>query len=218
MMSVHQIERHFAAHRLDPLLEGLSANGLDLPLPLRIRLSQHPAGVVALGLRRLIELTYGPTSLSRGMTRQLLDQQEADGSFGNDPLATACVLAALLRVQSEHPQHGEPELDSAVERALVALAAMQTPAHDGEELAGFDFAHDRTLDDRALVAAFILFLLADNARFRSAVRFADLSRWFEQHAHRLDEETHRYWLMAHVGETGPRCPRRPSPHLAAIAA
>ena len=55
MLSVNLIDRFFRARRYEPLLEGLATNGMVLPLPLRVRLSQSPVPAVALGLRRLVE-------------------------------------------------------------------------------------------------------------------------------------------------------------------
>ena len=47
-LSVYQIERYFHARHLDPLLRGVVPIGIELPLPLQVRLSGQPAAVVAL--------------------------------------------------------------------------------------------------------------------------------------------------------------------------
>lgn len=211
MLSVNHIQKHFETGRLEALMDAVADNGLELPLPLRIRLTQVPATSVAMGLRRLVELTYGPTTLSRSMTRYLLEAQEADGSFAHDPLATAAAVSALTKLQFEHRNAGEPEVALARERGLAALAAMQ--AEDGL----FNGAHgaDRTEQDRALGAAFVLFLLAGDDEFRRTVRFADALTWFESRADSLDEDTNRLWRVARLG--APKTVKK-SAAVAAIAA
>lgn len=239
MLSIHTIERNFQQQRFEGLLEAVLANGLRLPLPLHIRLSQSPAAGVAMGLRRLVELTYGPTALSRRMTQWLLERQLDDGSFDADPLATAVVAAALSRVLANHFADGDgaragavpaasaggPRINPAAsagsgainrvhgddptsvtclaeasagcvaaahERALSALAGLQR--EDGL------FAHenDRTDDDRALVAALIVFLLAEDEAFRASVRFADLLSWVEEHHATLSTGSDELWQMAQI--------------------
>ena len=212
MRSVDLIERHFRAGRLDQLLHGLSANGMDLTLALRIRLSQHPACALALALRRLTELAYGPSSLSRTMTSRLLDMQDSDGSFASDPLATACALAAFGQAHAQQQHLVDPEIGPACQRALAALAAMQ--ADDGL----ISHPCDRTWQQRAMVSAFILHLLAHDAEFRGAIRLAEMMDWFEQHQDQLEPETEQDWLMARL-DAGAGTPRGPlSPAYAAIAA
>ena len=206
MLSIHMIERLFDGGSFDRLLNAVAANGLELPLPLRVRLSQAPAGAVALGLRRVVELTYGPTALSGRMTRFLLDVQHADGSFGDDPAITAAAAAALGRLLAEQPPAPALAVAQARQTALAALAAMQ--ADDGL----FDVGIERSLEDRALTAAFVLLLLGGDETFHQAVRSAELCRWFEQRHGRLDRLTERLWRMSRA-ET--RVPRRPNAAVAA---
>ncbi len=106
MLSVNLIERFFQGRRFEQLLDNLASNGMDVPLPLHIRLAQVNAAPVALGLRRVLELTYGPTSLSRQMTDYLLGAQEVDGSYGRDSLATAAAVAALGKLLAERYHQG----------------------------------------------------------------------------------------------------------------
>lgn len=218
MLSVYQIERYFHARHFDPLLRGVVPIGLDLPLPLQVRLSGQPAAVIALALRRVLELTYGPTPLSRELTSSLLAQQNNDGTFGEaegtsggtsggDPLATAAAIAALTALGREHASTPNPEAAVARERAIVALANHQ--ADDGL----FQYAADRTDEDRALTSAFILTLLGGEDDFRHAVRYADLLNWFDDHAERLDGNANLLWRLARVDATPAR-----SHELAAIAA
>ncbi len=198
MLSVHQIERQFRARHFESLLRGVAPIGIDWPLPLQIRLGSQPVAAMALALKRVIELTYGPTALSRELTQAIIDQQNADGSFGDsgirgplgDPLATAAVIAALSALAHEHASAPHPEAAVALERALAALANFQ--ADDGL----FHCPADRTDDDRALGSIFILTLLAGDDDFRQAVRLADLMNWCDEHAGNLDREAAKLWRMA----------------------
>lgn len=212
MLSVNLIQRHFHANRLDSLLDALSANGLELPLPLLIRLGQVNASAVAMALRRVVELTYGPTGLSRELAGHLLKAQQPDGSYGRDPLATATVVSALGRLFTEQPGAAGDDARDARDRALAALASLQ--GEDGL-FRSSELGVDRTQQERAQCSAFILFLLAGDEEFRHTVRFADLLNWFEQRRDDLEDDTRRLWLLARA-DRGEK--PRPNPNLAAIAA
>ncbi len=55
------------------------------------------------------------------------------------------------------------------------------------------------VEERALVAAYICWLLAGDMAFHGAVRFDHLSAWFETHQDQLDAATVRLWRMAQLG-------------------
>jgi len=198
MLSAPMIERRFENQEYDQLLESLTRNGLTIPLPLRVRLSAGPAGPLGLGLRRLVELTYGPTALSRQMTHALLGLQNGDGSFAGaeprDPLATACAAAALGRVHSEHPAAREPHFEQARIAAIACLASQQ----DASGL--FRGGDERTETDAATSSAFVLYLLGSDELFRRSIRYAELLGWFEEHEQRLDRATRTLWEMCRVPE------------------
>lgn len=185
MLTAHVIDRLIFAADTHRLVQSLADNGMVCPLPLRARLS-HPAAAHGLALRRLAQLTYGPTPTSRRLVADLLDRQQPDGSFpgssDRDPLATAAVAAAFDALLADHPLDDPAVLVNPRDRALAALAAMQQP--DGT-FAGPD---DRTEQDRQLTSAFVLFLLGHDDAFRAAVRLADLLSYFDEHAGRLDPE------------------------------
>lgn len=190
MLSINLIERLFEAKRFCRLLEAVADNGLGLPLPLRVRLSQSPVPALAMALGRVLDLAYGHSSLSRQMADELLTHQREDGSFGGDPLVTACGAAALGRLLDEPVADDADILGRAHESALAALGGMQ----DGQGL--FQCDNDRTDQQRELIAAFILFLLAGDERFRTSVRMAELLDWFDRRHNRLDDDTTRLWRMA----------------------
>lgn len=221
MLRADMIQRQFEAGEHEKLLRSVAENGLELPLPLRLRLSQGPVPAIALALRRLTELTYGPTPLSHDMTDALLARQmtggEADGAFvaggdGPDPLATATVVAALSQVIADHPAAATPPIVQARDRALAALTNMQT----GDGL--FYCSDDRDDTQRGLVAAFILSLLAGDEKFRATVRWADLLGWFEQRTHRLDEDTARLYRLARAVDPSRPRQRQPRRRRATAAA
>ncbi len=209
MLSLHRIDRDLHAGRYEALLGAVLAPGPKISLPLKARLAAHPAAVLALALRRLVELTYGPTTLSRALLERLLALQEADGSFNHDPLPTACAVAALTQVLAEHgaqeAERGPRALDGATvvqarDRALEALVGMQAPA--GE--VGFVYSDDRTVEDRARVAAFILWLLGDGRGVQGALRLTDSFAWLADHADQLDEPTWELWELARL-DRRPTC-------------
>ncbi|MEM1109842.1 MAG: hypothetical protein AAGH99_14245 [Planctomycetota bacterium] len=207
MLSVSLIERTLETRDYDRLLRDLSDNGLSLPLSIRMRLGQSPAGPIALALRRLVELTYGPTALSRRLVDRLLCEQRFDGCSdpqipaagtermasedgGRDPLVVATVLAGLSRVAADHPATVGDELRSGLDRGYAALAELQ----DCDGL--FSSPDDRSVGDRALTTAFIVSLLGADPRFRAGVRLGELHQWFEARDGRLDRQTQRLWDLA----------------------
>lgn len=208
MLSEPTIRRCFEQRDHERMLKAVAANGTPMPLPLRARLGSDSAAGIALGLRRLVELTYGPTALSRKMTHTLLTLQRDDGGWGDggvacdgrglfnptraDPLVTACVLAALSRVDSQQPAARDPQLTKAIERGLRALSDLQ------RDDALFDAGDDRDEDARLLTAAFVLFLLAGHPGFRGAIRFADLMNRLDDKGDRLDRAAEELLVIARL--------------------
>lgn len=208
MLSVSLLERTLESRDYDRLLKDLAANGLALPLALRVRLTQSEAAPVALGLRRLVELTYyGPTAVTRRLTAKLLDFQDGSGCFvgdhGPDLLATATALAALSRVAADYAHDKPQNLDGALEQGYAALASLQ----DCDGL--FTAAADRSLADRALTTAFIVGLLGHDDRFRRTARLFDIHRWFEERDGRLDRSVQQLWDLASVSITDALVAPRP---------
>ena len=212
MLSVSLLQRYFDSGDYEKLVKSRADNGLPMPLPIQARLA-HAVPATALALGRLVELTYGPTELSRQMTSLLLARQRPGGAFAGgdeaaDPLATAVAVAALGAVLRDH-RPDDPRIDNAYEQALLALAGMQQP--DGL----FAGPADHTEQDRALTSAFLLSLLLEDDRFRQSVRLADALSYFESRYHQLDRPVATLYRLAHA--------RRPaaaiaSPVVAGIAA
>ena len=213
MLTRHTIERHLKARQNDRLLDALIDNGFPAPLPLRVRLAQSALTTPALALRRLSEISYDLAPSMERLVSGLIESQQPDGSFDHDPLATAAAAAALARIEEDHP-HADPSLPTARRSAVAALARMQ--AQDGL----FNHPDDRCDDDRARVAALVLYLLAGDEAFQSAARLSDLHSALEQRRSRMDPATHELWQMASLvartpsrtaGQALDRPTSRPSP-------
>lgn len=201
MLSVNLIERTLETGDFDRLLRDLSDNGTPLPLPLRVRLGAGSTAGIGLALRRLVELTYGPTELSRRLLDRLVSAQRPDGAFAidhaddpeADPLTTAVAVAALERVATDHAAARTDLLDDALARGQAALFAMQ----GGDGL--FTAPSDRSIADRSMTTAFIVFLLGNCPAFRDGIHLAETHRWFEQRNGRLDRHTQNLWDLASIG-------------------
>lgn len=200
MLSLHAIDRALQAKDYDRLLRDLGRNGLVMPLPLRVQLAETPAGARGLGLRRVIELTYGPTALTREVIRALLRSQRDDGAVADGAgrpccLQTATLLAGLGRALRDHGERlGDEhvEIQAAYDRALAALGALQR----GDAL--FATAQDRTMRDRLLTSAFIAYLLLDAPGFASACQGHALLSVLEDNLDRCDAHTEQLINMARL--------------------
>ena len=202
MLSLHRLERLIDHEDTDRLLADLASNGAVIPLPVQVRLGRGATAALALALRRVTELTHGPTPLARRLTDDLLDAQTPEGGWHTDGrtdvLATAAAAAALGRRLREpqfnrHPED-QPEharLQLAHDAALAALAAGQRP-EDGL----FADRDDRSEADRALTSCFVLFLLAENPAAVRTLRLTALLDTLERLADRFPPATDQLWQMA----------------------
>ena len=167
MLSIQLIDKTLQTGDHDRLLRELARNGLVMPLPLRVRLGGSPTGATAMGLRRLVELTYGPTALGRELCEHLISAIVPGAGVLDDqgqpcPVLTAAAAAGLGRLLRDHGHlMGEDHTmaQDAHRLAIDALARMQ--AGDGL----FAGPVDRTAEDRLLVSAFIAYLLLDDHAF-----------------------------------------------------
>ena len=201
MLTIPLIHRLFRTADHDGLIRSLSGNGLVLPLPLRVRLSGSRPAAIGLALRRVVELSYGPTPLSRQMTSTLLDLQRPDGAFETDgrpdPLATAAAAAGLGRVIRDQPRAAGPEVREAHRRAASAVAEMQS----GDGL--FDTPLDRCDAGRTLTGLLTLFLLGDDEAFVAATRVGDLASRLEEVEATLCPQGRTLWQMAALAAPAP---------------
>ncbi|MEM9416502.1 MAG: hypothetical protein AAGA29_13655 [Planctomycetota bacterium] len=220
MLSIQLIDKTLQQRDHDRLLRELCRNGLIMPLPLRVRLGRSAHGAAGLGLRRLVELTYGPTALSRELTDQLIHAIHPGLGVLDDegspcPVLTAAVCAGLGRLIRDHgPLLGESlaEATHAHQNGIDALARMQ----DSSGL--FTGQTDRTPDDRLLASAFIAYLLLDDHAFAARCqRHALLTALEEQRDHAEPQTADLIEMARMSGPTAPQ-PQTHQPILPALAA
>jgi hypothetical protein len=137
------------------------------------------AGVAALAMVRLDELSQSHVPLFGQLLRTILAAQEADGGWG-EPVVTALCIRALLCDGGD---------GLAVERGLVYLVNLQKD--DGS----WPREPLRRMPADGLTTALVLLHLVDSAAFRRTVRFADAVAWFEHNADQLDEPVRRLWSL-----------------------
>ena len=179
MLSPATIARYVTSRRTDQLLEAIIANGQYLPIVIKVWLSEvghTPA--LALGLKRVVELSRRPTPACDMLTQAMLDAQASDGSFDNDPLATALAASAFFHLR--HDRHvNDANVIDAHERALAWLARKQYL--NGEGMFYDNIAMD--LPRQALFAAYILQLLARDPKARQLLALDELLHSLtQQHA------------------------------------
>lgn len=205
MLSIHAIDRCLDTKDYDRLLRDLDRNGLVMPLPLRVQLAESPVGAKGLGLRRLIELTYGPTALSRQLIASLIRAQSPTGAAldaADRPscLLTAALAAGLGRVLRDHQgRYGEllGDVHAAYGRALACLATMQ------DEDGLFAGPQDRDKQDRLLTSAFIAYLLLDSPDFAGTCRGHALLSVLEENLDMCGSDSQALIQMARLARTTP---------------
>ncbi|HEY8667979.1 MAG TPA: hypothetical protein VIL86_15110 [Tepidisphaeraceae bacterium] len=181
MMTVRQIERLWDNQNYQRLCREVVAIRPEAPVVLELDASSAiPAA--ALGMVRLDELNQSHTALYGRLLRLVLGRQEADGGWG-DAVTTALCLKALLAGQGN---------GLAIDRGIAYLAALQKPEGTWPRVPL------RRMPADAAVSAFILYCLADVARFRESVQFDQAVQWFESHGDELDDGTARLWQSARL--------------------
>jgi len=179
MITVRQIERLWTSKAYEKLFRELLVARPEASLRLEMELGRSiPAAAMA--IMRLDELSQSYVPLYSQLLRTVLNDQHADGGWG-DPMTTAVCLRALTR------GHGN---GVAVERGLQYLANMQKPEGIWPNVP------IRRMPADPYVSAFILLELGDNLQFRQAVRFFDALRWFEDNEGGLEPDARKMWDRA----------------------
>ena len=210
MFSLQHMHRQFTSRRFDQLLKSVIHNGMQLPSELQNHLLNHPVCSVALGLRRTMELSYGPpNSQTKQMIEFLLQAQEDNGSFGFAPLPTACALAALTKILKNAPQ-GSPlaQRPQALHQAQThARTALDEMVHD-QTTHGLPQTslHDTPLltESDAMDWAFILQLLSDDTTWEGHSAIEKLHHWFHANTNQLPTQILRLWHRTCWTPTHPR--------------
>lgn len=200
MLSIHAIDRTLEAKEYDRLLSDLGRNGLVMPLPLRVQLAESASGAKGLGLRRLIELTYGPTAQTRQLIQSLIRSQSPTGAVLDAAGRPSCLLTAAfaaglgraLRDHGDRLGDDRDEIQAAYDRALVCLGSMQ------DDAGLFATPQDRDLQDRLLTSAFMAYLLLDAPNFASACQGHALLSALEDHLDEVGPDTEQLINMARL--------------------
>ncbi len=218
MLNLRRIERDFSRHRHEALLHEVLAQ-MDLGLCAGLFSGPEARAIcgVALGLRRAMELSYGPQAAVAEMSQWLADEQASDGSFAGNVVATACAAAALERRVNDPGQPYDPCMGAAHERALAATEDLLARELDrlrksDESMPLFDAAPDQPLHDVPAVLALVLLLLAEDETFAlSPIRQAVI-RQLEAPSHQTRGTTDA--CVRHLRQMA----RIATPHRAALAA
>jgi len=181
MMTVRHLERQWNAKQYGRLQTELLEARPEAKFEFDPRASQA-ARTAAWMLIRLEELDQAHVPLAASLRRTLLAIQETDGGWG-DPAVSALVLRALLLGKGE---------GIAITRGLAYLASLQ----QAEGL--WPAAPIRRMPADPVTSAFILSQLADQPRFRQAVRVEDAFAWFTNHRTSLDSRTSQAWDSVRV--------------------
>jgi hypothetical protein len=179
MITVRQMERLWQAKSYERLFRELLAARPEASLRMQLELGRS-IPTAALAIIRLDELSQGYVPLYSQLVRTVLNDQHADGGWG-DPMTTAICLRALMCGQG----HGV-----AIDRGLHYLANMQKPEGIWPNVP------IRRMPADPYVSAFILLQLGDKPAFRQAVRFFDALNWFEANESGLDPDARRMWDRA----------------------
>jgi hypothetical protein len=180
MTTVRQIERDWNARNYEKLFRELTAARPEAKFCFEFE-GGRATPAAAMGIIRLAELSQSFVPLYAKLVRAVLAAQDArDGGWG-DVVVTALCCRALLADRG----HGV-----ALDRGLAYLADLQKP----EGI--WPAVPVRRLPEDPYVSAFVLSQLADQPRFRDAIRFDSALEWFERHTCRLDDETKALWERA----------------------
>lgn len=176
MMTVRQIERYWESKAYGRLFTELLSARPEGSLRLGVnRTSAVPAA--ALSVIRLDELSQSHVRLYPQLLKTILSAQEADGGWG-DLVTTALCLRALFCGNGNGPS---------IDRGLAYIAGLQ-------KVEGiWPHIPIRRMPADPYVSALLLYQLADQARFRAAVRLDDAAQWFSLHEPSLDAETRNLW-------------------------
>lgn len=202
-----QIIQGLERGRFHALLRALAANDAPIcPPQILNALGRSPSAGLALGLRRLAQLSRIVSEQSIELAQALLRRQQPDGSFEADPLPTAAALAAWHAIDDEPwawPDELHEQIEHARQRAYRWLAAQQ---HDSGPFLTSPTDRPAPVDfrGRALASAWILMLLADDESFHRHIDANALETWLTSHNNLLDHHGQMTLAVARTANaTGP---------------
>jgi hypothetical protein len=201
MLTISLIDRLFTQERFGNLLTQLSRNHLPLPAAIKLRLEEAPAGVIALGLRRVIDLSFIPTVTGRAMLSYITDRQNPQGDFHHCPLATAAAIGVLSRWCREYgrkmPANTGPtlaDLTAAKRRAIHALGHMRS-----HEDCLFAHPEDHNQKDRQLTTAMVLLFLGNDDDAWTDLALSRIQAELEEMP--ISHEAHQALSLTHAPTT-----------------
>ncbi len=179
MITVRQIDRLWTAKAYGKLFRELTAARPEASLRAEMELGRAvPAAAMA--MIRLDELSQSYVPMYGRLLRFVLNEQQADGGWG-DVMSTALCVRALLCGQGS---------GAAIDRGLKYLAEMQKP--EGV----WPLVAIRRLPGDAFSSAFIMLQLGDASQFRQAVRFDEAVEWFEKNEAEVEGDARKLWDRA----------------------
>jgi hypothetical protein len=181
MITNRQIERAWQARTYEKLFRELVANRPEASFRF-----EHEYGraipAAAMGVIRLDELSQSHIPLCAQLLGAVIAGQESDGGWG-DPMTTALCLRALLCCDGD---------GAAIERALGYMANLQKS--DG----AWPAVPLRRMPADGYASAFILCQLGSISRFRDAVDFDGVLKWFKRNESGLGFDARRLWDVARL--------------------
>ena len=176
MQTVRQIERLWTARQYAKLFRELTCHRPEGGF--RMELEAGSAAAAAMGIIRLDELNQVHAPLYNTLLRAVLATQEADGGWGDVTLTALCLRGLML---------GKHTGGEAIARGLAYLASLQRPEGLWPKIPL------RRMPGDAYVSAVVLYHLAEDDRFRAAVRFEDVTAWLEGNRTSLEPAAQKLW-------------------------
>ena len=162
MISLNHIDRMIHYEMYERLVQRILANGRSISSGhsmLLMRSDAVEAAACGLALQRCCELTYAPTPLAAELAMRLTQMQRTNGHFSQSLAGSAVALKGLLDFLDQTHDVGETVNESMRAGIAEALAAFRRTQLDASPI------NEQQIQESQIV----LWQLADNAAFRSAV-------------------------------------------------
>ncbi len=202
MLTISLIDRLFTQERFGNLLTQISRNHLPLPAQVKLRLEEAPAGVIALGLHRVLDQSFSsmPGVTGKAMLGFITDRQSPEGGFHHCPLATAAVIGVLAHWCRDYARKASlmdarfADLRTIKRKAIHALGAMRS-----QEDCLFAHPEDRTRQDRQLTTAMVLLFLGGDEDAQTDLALSQLRATLEEMP--ISHEAHQMLSLATASTT-----------------
>lgn len=181
MLSTHTLDRLASNGDFDRTLSLVLTNGREVPLAVRLRLSDDenlPGAALGLALVRSVELARSPDGVPSRLAHALLERADPHGSFGG-VVGTAAAVSGLLNLLA-CADGGAFPLDSELERRAysavraalrwlgcrqsMGVPALFAPVEEGEGAEGNEECEGFGRLGDALDSAIVLWLFAGHVR------------------------------------------------------